>query len=86
MEQKINLEQILWDSFHKFGIPKPTHTLAEVTQKAVKDAMKEAVRQGLDLAAENAKAYPNSNGQWVASGVTATVNKQSIINVINLVE
>lgn len=54
METKtINLEEILWEGFYKNGLPKPTHTLAEITQKAVKEAMKEACRQALELAAEN---------------------------------
>lgn len=79
MEKKINLEEILWDSFHKFGIPKPTHTLAEITQKAVKDAMKEACKQILELAAENAETCEDS-------AYNRIVDKQSILNIINLVE
>lgn len=92
MEQKINLEQILWDSFHKFGIPKPTHTLAEITQKAVKDAMKEAVRQGLELAAENVKLEEFNeyleDADCIANdmGDIYCIDNNSILNTINQVE
>jgi hypothetical protein len=54
MSKEINLEEILWESFHNNGIPKSTHTLAEITQKAVKEAMKEACRQTLELTTKNA--------------------------------
>lgn len=60
----INLEEILWKSFYNNNIPKPTHTLAEITQKAVKEAMKEACRQTIELAAENAEIEMNKKSQY----------------------
>ena len=96
MEKKINLQEILWESFQNNDIPKPTHTLAEITQKAVKEAMKEACRQVLELAAENAKCgelyiFGSSDDEGRISeydlhGLTCSVNEQSILNTINQVE
>lgn len=80
--KKINLEEILWDSFRNNGIPKPTHSLAEITQKAVKQAMKEACRQALELAAENSQI------PYLEHGMTNLANrsKQSILNIIKEIE
>lgn len=80
-ERKINLEEILWKSFYNNGIPKPTHSLAEITQKAVKEAMKEACRQILELVAENAEVTINS-----IEDLKLIVDKQSILDTINQIE
>lgn len=78
MEKKINLEEILED----YGIyNNSTHPNENVREKylVIKAAMKEAVRQGLDLAAENAETCEDS-------AYNRIVDKQSILNIINLVE
>lgn len=88
MEKKINLEEIIkpYKKYLVEGIDGYKSLSGDgMFVGDVLEAMKEACKQALKLAAENAKAYPNSNGQWVASGVTATVNKQSILNTINQV-
>ena len=54
LSKEINLEEIFWKVFHDNGLPKPTHCLAEITHKAVKEAMREACRQTLELATKNA--------------------------------
>ena len=54
--KKINLEEILWKAFHNNGIPKPEHSISKITHKAVKEAMKEACNQVIDLCADNADA------------------------------
>lgn len=83
--KEINLEEILWDSFRNNGIPKPTHTLADVTKKVVKEAMKEAVKQVLELAAENALInFLIDNENDIVE--EASIDKQSIINTINQVK
>ena len=82
MEKQINLGEILCNSFHNEGIPKPTHSLAEITQKAVKNAMKEAVKKALELAAENAKVNLKPINLYDSVWF---VNKESILNTINQV-
>lgn len=90
--KKINLEEILWQSFHDNGIPKPTHTLAEITQKAVKEALKEACRQVLELAAENATITSKTiiedfkEPPYMRRRVVDVVEKGSILNTINQIE
>ena len=79
-------------------MPKPTHTLAEITQKAVREAMKEACRQILELSAENAKinwvennvemesdtdfSFRDNDGNWCK----ININEQSILDTIKQVE
>ena len=76
-ERKINLEEILQD----FGIyNNSTHPNEEIREKylIIVAVMKEACRQTLELAAENAETIW---GQMVVK-----VNKQSILNTINQIE
>lgn len=82
-ERKINLEEILCEAFHNNGIPKPTHTLAEITQKAVKDAMKDAIKQALELAAENIKSDAM---ETYCTDIPDCWNIDSITNTINQIE
>ena len=75
-ERKINLEEII-------------NTLPSVCigyKNSIKDAMKEACRQTLELAAENAdteKEILHESGVLKSVGV---VDKQSILNTINQIE
>jgi len=79
--EKINLDKIL-----KEYIQKDLQNGRHGTTKTLKEAMKEACRQTLELAAKNAKAYVATNGEWTSSNVAATVNKQSILDIINQIE
>lgn len=87
--KKINLEEILTDVFEPTGqdctTPRQDLQLAITLNPSldkIKSAMKEAIKQSLDLASENAhlsyapEAYADP---W-------RVNKESIINIINLIE
>jgi len=44
-------------------------------------AMKQAVNEVLDEAAEKAEAWVSSNGEWTSSKVSARVDKKSILNL-----
>lgn len=105
IERKINLEEIL-DS-QRLAISK-LYLQGAVNMgrphgndyQKILNAMKEACRQALELAAENAelkcqlnshpKGYPysmvNTNGSIEIGDKWIVCNKQSIFNVINLIE
>ena len=71
LERKINLEEILNNCVYIDDEIKPM----------VKNAMKEACRQVLELAAENAEITINS-----IEDLKLIVDKQSIFNTINQIE
>lgn len=73
MEKKINLEEIL----HSFC--KDENKVNKDNIPYILEAMKEAVKQSLKLVAENAETCEDS-------AYNRIVDKESIINVINLVE
>ena len=98
-ERKINLNSIIKDKWQ--------YLLSESEKKIIKEIAKEACRQTLELAAENAKTSHNYYDKWdeneaynkhkdfgfercdgdgIPYGVDViTINKQSIIDTINLV-
>ena len=100
-ERKINLEEILNKELNILSIR------VEQIEKLALKAMKEACRQVLELAAENAKTshdyydkwdeneaynkhkdfgFERCDGDGIPYGVDViTINKQSIIDTINLV-
>mgnify|MGYP003610371310 CR=1 FL=1 len=100
-ERKINLEEILNKELNILSIR------VEQIEKLALKAMKEACKQVLELAAENAKTSHNYYDKWdeneaynkhkdfgfercdgdgIPYGVDViTINKQSIIDTINLV-
>ena len=61
--KKINLEEILSKEFEGLHLLSTTNS-REVTLKAIKDAMKEACKQVLELASENAKTTEISIENW----------------------
>lgn len=71
---KINLEEIL----EKHGV---TDDLCTFIKPNIKNAMKEACKQTLELVAENAKAYDTIH-HWNS----IVVDKQLIIDTINQIE
>lgn len=84
MKKPINLEEIL-DTYIGFSSspPFPRHFYIE--------AMREACRQSLELAAENATIDPighkkEEDGIVWLNKATTKVCKQSIINIINLIK
>ena len=83
-EKKINLEEILKKELNILSIS------VEQIEKSALKAMKEACKQVLELAAENAKAeiHTEWEGNTGSEYYTdyAVVNKQSIIDTINQVE
>lgn len=87
-ERKINLEEILTKVFEPS--PQDCSTPSQDLQLAVtlnpdisriKEAMKEACRQTLELAAEKAKLYFTDLEQ-----TEVDIDKQSILNTINQIE
>ena len=82
-ERKINLEEILNKELNILSIS------VEQIEKSALKAMKEACKQVLELAAENAKAeiHTEWEGNTGSEYYTdyAVVNKQSILDTINLV-
>lgn len=72
-ERKVNLHKIIRDKWQ--------YRLEEVERKVIRDIAKEACRQVLELAAENAEVKPF----YYDNNITV-VNKQSILNTINQVE
>lgn len=83
--EKINLEEIIYDSGTKWDTFKRRFP---ETSDCIISAMREACRQTLELAAENADIYI-PDGAYMDCYVDANkieINKQSIIDVINLVE
>lgn len=81
-ERKINLEEILRNKIGYMGIaPNLTKLISErATGYDVLCAMKEACKQLLELAAENATYDFTENGRGIY------VDKQSILDTINQVE
>ena len=77
-ERKINLEEIL-NSHLKFSSALP---IVGINKHFVILAMKEACRQTLELAAENAGAWCYAEGNEPEYGV----DKQSILNTIKQIE
>ena len=73
-ERKINLEEILNKELNILSIS------VEQIEKSALKAMKEACKQVLELAAENATYDFTENGRGIY------VDKQSIIDTINQVE
>lgn len=76
----INLERILDEERSPFGVGEFNNRENEV----IFNAMREAIRQALELAAENAEVNEGWNTGY--SGSAASVNKQSIISVKELVK
>ena len=81
-EKKINLEEILNNQIDKdfnFRL-----FYGEATTNRILSAMKEACKQVLELAAENAdtKEFFDHYNQWIGD----FVDKDSILNTINQVE
>ena len=62
-KRKINLEEILSKEFEGLHLLSTTNS-REVTLKAIKDAMKEACKQVLELAAENVETIETSIEDW----------------------
>jgi hypothetical protein len=86
---KINLDSILSEKLQPMlnKNPESYHSIEEM-QKAPEwivsiDAMKEACKQTLELAAENAKCERNGFGH---DHLTGNVDKQSILDTIKQVE
>lgn len=78
-ERKINLEEILNDCVYIDDEIKPM----------VRNAMREACRQILELAAENAEVDEHEVAESIHGGPGYTyyeVDKQSILNTINQIE
>ena len=80
LDKKINLEEIL-ESYRQKYLKEGMLFVDYQT-----GAMKEAIRQALKLAAEEAKVTYNSYIDLVDGCETYIVDKQSILNVINLIE
>ncbi len=79
MEKKINLQQITFDLPDTIGLNKEF----AFSYEEVYWMMKAAIKQALEIAAEKATTYR----EWSNSeGVDIGVDKESITNVINLVE
>ena len=76
----IDLEKILEDNYNPYTVNR--HDEPCYTIQIVKDAMREAILQALELAAEEAKidTFPEN------SNATFKINKQSILNCINKVK
>ena len=86
--KKINLEEILLEEMDKFRLSFPDENLYSTEQikeflelPYFKAAMKEACRQVLELAAENAKAFDT-----IHSWNTPSIDAQSILNTIKQIE
>lgn len=80
-ERKINLEEILKEylTVNTMRVNKPDYTFMMVLS-----AMKETVRQALDLAVENAKLKVYT--EYTFDEPKYYVDKDSIINTINQIE
>ena len=92
MGKKINLEEILFNSkftgltyFEKVGV---RSGIIEYTWEDKLKAMKEACRQALELAAENAVKNPmiwdHKLSKWTDE--SNEISKQSILDTINQIE
>lgn len=106
MEKKINLEEILYKHYNlmfaAYSVKDKDNKFTPVVDRnGALNAMKEACRQSLELAAENAEN--NVKGKYVdwinwfskdeisfssddSETVIVKINKQSIINTINQIE
>lgn len=72
----INLDEIIQNEYNKYG---QNTYFGIVASKISKASMREAIRQALELAANEAEVDYNEN-------INAyNVNKQSILNIINKV-
>lgn len=80
MSEKINLEKIL-DKIHDENYRSSYKTW--FSKQCIIDAMKEACKQSLELAAENASCNHDFDG---AHGCEYSVDKQSILNTINQIK
>lgn len=95
MEKKINLEEILLDVVVGNNNSFDLEIEYKITQDVIL-SMKEACRQVLELAAENAsltcyndedaKEYNIEKFDSFTADVNIRINKQSILNTINQVE
>ena len=79
-EKKINLEEILNKELNILSIS------VEQIEKSALKAMKEACKQVLELAAENANLIEYNTNKTAFTAHNMGVNKQSIIDTINQVE
>ena len=89
-ERKINLEEILLEEMDKFRLSFPDENLYSTEQikeslelPYFKAAMKEACRQTLELAAENAETEKEMLPECGVLKSVGVVNKQSILDTIN---
>ena len=92
-KKKINLEEILLEEMDKFRLSFPDENLYSTEQikeslelPYFKAAMKEACRQTLELAAENAKSVDIgclTDEGWVPYDI---IDRQSILDTINQIE
>lgn len=80
-ERKINLEEIAKLEFPEKESGYSFETLNAVTKNLIIRAMKEACRQTLELAAENAKTKQDPDFYCLQN-----VDKKSITNTINQIE
>ena len=86
-ERKINLEDLLINHCNNNML----HWIneAEYRKSFLLDAMKDAIKQALELAAENADygVYQNDDGQepWIHES-NIFIDKQSILDTINQIE
>lgn len=90
---KINLEEILLEEMDKFRLSFPDENLYSTEQikeslelPYFKAAMKEACRQVLELAAENAETEKEMLPECGVLKSVGVVNKQSILDTINQIE
>lgn len=85
--KKINLEEILNKHHHLYMAYNVKDTEGKFRTVIDKDgaieAMKEAIKQALDLAAENARTILGSDSE---GAMQVKVNKDSIINTINQIK
>ena len=86
-EKKINLEEIINKELSNRALDILNGNYRSMHEGTV-SAMKEAIKQALELAAENAKTDCKYEGdEWGMNyNWVHKVNKQSILNVINLIE
>ena len=89
-ERKINLKEILFTEVDKMREDFPDINLYSNEEmknspewKYYMNAMKEACKQVLELASENAKVIKNEHTLQILSNL---IDKQSILNTINQVE
>ena len=87
MGKKINLEQILINKLEEYSKEDCNLLIMSKLQfLAMYKAMEEACKQTLELATEKAEVTHNSYMDLVDGCKTYIVDKQSILDVINLIE